>query len=237
VTSPVFTRSRGPRHAGLGSREPLAWLMYSDLCSAPADRHCGSAEPVRTLDVVDIATLESPGEPLQLMSGVTGDRRVLENTKALGYFVDRDRLRVSRRGAAHRRRAVRDHMAGCDENRSGAGTRWKPGEIWNWVEFDERVKLAVALCRGALDVNAAHWCRLSARQRAAAAGRSAQSRAAPRGTETSRLGVIGPPRTGRRRPPDRSTSRRSLCPLCASFMVHFNRLRAASTISSNVANG
>jgi predicted nucleic acid-binding protein len=46
------------------------------------------AEPVRTLDAVHIATVESLGEPPQLMSIVTRDHRVRENAKALGYSVE-----------------------------------------------------------------------------------------------------------------------------------------------------
>jgi predicted nucleic acid-binding protein len=45
-------------------------------------------EPVRTLDAVHIATVESLGEPPQLMSVVTRDHRVRENAKALGYSVE-----------------------------------------------------------------------------------------------------------------------------------------------------
>lgn len=45
-------------------------------------------EPVRTLDAVHIATVESLGEPPQLMSVVTRDNRVRENAKALGYSVE-----------------------------------------------------------------------------------------------------------------------------------------------------
>jgi predicted nucleic acid-binding protein len=46
------------------------------------------AEPVRTLDAVHIATVESLGEPPQLMSIVTRDHRLRENAKALGYSVE-----------------------------------------------------------------------------------------------------------------------------------------------------
>jgi predicted nucleic acid-binding protein len=45
-------------------------------------------EPVRTLDAVHVATVESLGEPPQLMSVVTRDNRVRENAKALGYSVE-----------------------------------------------------------------------------------------------------------------------------------------------------
>ena len=47
-----------------------------------------SVEPVRTLDAVHIATVESLGEPPQLMSVVTRDYRVRENAKALGCSVE-----------------------------------------------------------------------------------------------------------------------------------------------------
>ena len=45
-------------------------------------------EPVRTLDAVHLATVESVGEPPQLMAIVTRDHRVRENAKALGYSVE-----------------------------------------------------------------------------------------------------------------------------------------------------
>ena len=45
-------------------------------------------EPLRTLDAVHIATVESLGEPPQLMSVVTRDQRVRENAEALGYAVE-----------------------------------------------------------------------------------------------------------------------------------------------------
>lgn len=43
---------------------------------------------VRTLDAVHLATVESLGEPPQLMAIVTRDHRVRENAKALGYSVE-----------------------------------------------------------------------------------------------------------------------------------------------------
>jgi hypothetical protein len=43
---------------------------------------------VRTLDAVHIATVESLGEPPQLMAIGTRDHRVRENVKALGYSVE-----------------------------------------------------------------------------------------------------------------------------------------------------
>jgi predicted nucleic acid-binding protein len=45
-------------------------------------------EPVRTLDAVHIATVESLGEPPQLLAIVTRDHRVGEHAKALGYLVE-----------------------------------------------------------------------------------------------------------------------------------------------------
>ena len=45
-------------------------------------------EPVRTLDAVHIATVESLGEPPQLVAIVTRDHRVRENAQALGYPVE-----------------------------------------------------------------------------------------------------------------------------------------------------
>ena len=45
-------------------------------------------EPVRTLDAVHIATVESLGEPPQLVAIVTRDHRVRENLQALGYSVE-----------------------------------------------------------------------------------------------------------------------------------------------------
>lgn len=45
-------------------------------------------EPVRTLDAVHIATVESLGEPPQLIAIVTRDHRVRENAKTLGYSVE-----------------------------------------------------------------------------------------------------------------------------------------------------
>ena len=45
-------------------------------------------EPLRTLDAVHIATVESLGEPPQLVSVVTRHQRVREDAKALGYSVE-----------------------------------------------------------------------------------------------------------------------------------------------------
>lgn len=45
-------------------------------------------EPVRTLDAVHLATAELLGEPPQLVTIVTRDRRVKVNAEALGYSVE-----------------------------------------------------------------------------------------------------------------------------------------------------
>ena len=45
-------------------------------------------EPIRTLDAVHLATVESLGEPPQLVSIVTRDHRVRDNAKAFGYSVE-----------------------------------------------------------------------------------------------------------------------------------------------------
>jgi hypothetical protein len=45
------------------------------------------AEPVRTLDAIHLATLESLGETPQLVTVVTRDERVARNARALGYAV------------------------------------------------------------------------------------------------------------------------------------------------------
>jgi predicted nucleic acid-binding protein len=44
-------------------------------------------EPIRTLDAVHLATLESLGETPQLVTVVTRDARVARNARALGYAV------------------------------------------------------------------------------------------------------------------------------------------------------
>lgn len=42
-------------------------------------------EPVRTLDAIHLATIESVGIPPHLVRVVTNDRRVRENARAMGY--------------------------------------------------------------------------------------------------------------------------------------------------------
>ena len=44
-------------------------------------------EPVRTLDAIHIATAELLGEPPQLITFVTRDKRIAANARALGYSV------------------------------------------------------------------------------------------------------------------------------------------------------
>jgi predicted nucleic acid-binding protein len=46
-----------------------------------------SVEPVRTLDAIHLATLESLGETPQLVTVITRDARVARNARALGYAV------------------------------------------------------------------------------------------------------------------------------------------------------
>jgi predicted nucleic acid-binding protein len=45
-------------------------------------------EPIRTLDAVHLATVESLGEPPQLVTVVTRDSRIRDNAQALGYAVE-----------------------------------------------------------------------------------------------------------------------------------------------------
>ena len=45
-------------------------------------------EPVRTLDAVHLATIESLDEPPQLVTIVTRDNRIRDNARALGYAVE-----------------------------------------------------------------------------------------------------------------------------------------------------
>lgn len=42
-------------------------------------------EPIRTLDAIHLATIESVGIPPHLVRVITRDRRVRENARALGY--------------------------------------------------------------------------------------------------------------------------------------------------------
>ncbi len=44
--------------------------------------------PIRTLDAVHLETVEMLGEPPQLVTIVTRDRRVRENAQAMGYAVE-----------------------------------------------------------------------------------------------------------------------------------------------------
>jgi uncharacterized protein len=51
-------------------------------------RRAFPVEPIRTLDALHLATAESIGEPPQLVTIVTRDRRVRDNALALGYQVE-----------------------------------------------------------------------------------------------------------------------------------------------------
>jgi predicted nucleic acid-binding protein len=44
-------------------------------------------EPVRTLDAIHLATIESLGETPQLVTVVTRDQRIARNARALGYAI------------------------------------------------------------------------------------------------------------------------------------------------------
>jgi predicted nucleic acid-binding protein len=44
-------------------------------------------EPIRTLDAIHLATLESLGETPQLVTVITRDERIARNARALGYAV------------------------------------------------------------------------------------------------------------------------------------------------------
>lgn len=44
-------------------------------------------EPIRTLDAIHLATVESLGESPQLVILITRDKRVADNARALGYFI------------------------------------------------------------------------------------------------------------------------------------------------------
>jgi len=45
-------------------------------------------EPIRTLDAIHLATAELLGEPPQLVTFVTRDKRVRANARALGYGIE-----------------------------------------------------------------------------------------------------------------------------------------------------
>jgi hypothetical protein len=45
-------------------------------------------KPVRTLDAIHLATVESLGESPQLVTVVTRDVRIRENARALGYTLE-----------------------------------------------------------------------------------------------------------------------------------------------------
>ena len=61
-------------------------IAVSDEILARAGRPF-PVEPVRTLDAIHLATLESLGETPQLVTLVTRDERIARNARALGYAV------------------------------------------------------------------------------------------------------------------------------------------------------
>lgn len=62
-------------------------VAVTDFVLARAGRPF-AVEPIRTLDAVHLATLELLGEPPQLVTIVTRDRRIKDNAQALGYVVE-----------------------------------------------------------------------------------------------------------------------------------------------------
>lgn len=78
------------RAAGLALE---AFFSTCDVIAISAEilLRCGGrfpVEPVRTLDAIHLATIESVGIPPHLVRVVTRDRRVRENAVALGYQVE-----------------------------------------------------------------------------------------------------------------------------------------------------
>jgi predicted nucleic acid-binding protein len=61
-------------------------IAVSDDVLARAGRRF-PVEPVRTLDAIHLASVEFLGEPPQLVTIVTRDRRVADNARALGHPV------------------------------------------------------------------------------------------------------------------------------------------------------
>lgn len=45
-------------------------------------------EPIKTLDAIHLASIESIGEDPPLVAVVTRDRRIADNARAMGYFVE-----------------------------------------------------------------------------------------------------------------------------------------------------
>lgn len=85
------------RLAPADERAALRWLQtfrrrcdvvaITDAVLARAGRPF-TAEPIRTLDAIHLATAELLGEPPQLITIVTRDNRIIQNAKALGYAVE-----------------------------------------------------------------------------------------------------------------------------------------------------
>ena len=81
----VQVERAGLRHLRKFERSSTV-VAVSDEILARAGRPF-PAEPVRTLDAIHLATLESLGDTPQLMTVVTRDARVARNARALGYAV------------------------------------------------------------------------------------------------------------------------------------------------------
>lgn len=63
-----------------------AWMALSDEILARAGRGF-PVEPIRTLDAIHLATVESLGEPAHLVTVITRDSRIAANARAMGYSV------------------------------------------------------------------------------------------------------------------------------------------------------
>lgn len=63
-----------------------AWVAMSDEVLTRAGQPF-PVEPIRTLDAIHLATVESLGEPPHLVTVITRDARVAENARAMGYSV------------------------------------------------------------------------------------------------------------------------------------------------------
>jgi predicted nucleic acid-binding protein len=97
-TSRALMRARlDGRLTSADERAALRWLqafrrrcdivVITDGVLARASRPF-TAEPIRTLDAIHLATAELLGEVPQFITIVTRDRRIIQNAKTLGYAVE-----------------------------------------------------------------------------------------------------------------------------------------------------
>jgi hypothetical protein len=68
--------------------ERRSFILDVDRAVLVRVRRPFSIEPIRTLDAVQLATIELLGEAPQLVTIVTRDDRVRDNARALGYIVE-----------------------------------------------------------------------------------------------------------------------------------------------------